>query len=406
MNLAENERCSRVSSSLQMYVDFEDAFQDDNTNHDYFGGQSDSKSTPSQTTTTTEKPSEDDPKPANFYLQSVETVSEVPNGNYSPLMRYHVSRENSHPSTPSDTPPVVPRSNQRSTYLGKNSRLNNSQQSSSSSNGHSQLSNDFTNLNLIENNETHDTPAPFTPDAIRLKLQETKPYDDSLIVSSQFKLILPQYFLVKYLGRTACSELWGTKAVRGPIDEMVQSARQLPSMNEIPTLEACINTRGLTLSHRYSPVRGKNSSRNGSPERHQHGLIPLEYISYVMHDMKYSKISACIVLRQKKPTATMTSAKTTESTTNDANETVTECYGFLFQSKEHAHRFALSLAEAFNARKHSSRHGKNHQHYNRREGRSPNQRSRQRQHPPSIPFHHERIRAGQYDDSYLRDSEV
>jgi hypothetical protein len=160
-------------------------------------------------------------------------------------------------------------------------------------------------------------------------------------------------------------------------------------LNEIPTLEACINTRGLTLTHRHSPIRSKHHSRNTSPERNHQGLIPLEYISYVMHDAKYSKIASCIVLRQ---------SKTSSSDKKTTNDTVTECYAFLFQSKEHAHRFALSLSEAFNAQKRSSRAKQNHD--DRREGRSPQRRSKHRN-----GHHHERTR-DRYDDSYLRDSEV
>ena len=316
-------------------------------------------------------------------------------------MRFQASRENSRPSTPSDTPPYQPRANNHSyqhSSLPSNSSSSNSQNhksSSSNSNGISSLNRDFTNLNLVHSNDIDDSPAPFTPDAIRIKIKPNK-YDDSPALSSQFKLILPQYFLVKYLGRTACTQLWGSTAVRSPIDDMVHSARQLSSMSEIPTLEACINTRGLTLTHRHSPTRSssKHQSRNHSPDRQQHGLIPLEYISYVMHDVKYSKVSACIVIRQSK-TAAMDS-KTT-------NDTVTECYGFLFQSKEHAHRFALSLAEAFNAQKRSSRGGggAKQNHEDKREGRSPQRRSKHR----SNYHHHERSR-GKYDDTYLRDSEV
>lgn len=298
------------------------------------------------------------------------------NGNFSPLFRYQASRENSRPSTPSDTPPYLPRGKNRMTPL-----LSVPPPSASPS---TNLHRDFMNLNLI-----HDlSPAPFTPDAIRIKSKPSR-FDDTALLSSQFKLILPQYFLVKYLGRTTCTGLWGSTAVRTPIDDMVHSARQLSSMNEIPTLEACINTRGLTLAHRHS---SGSSKHNPSPDRQQqHGLIPLEYISYVMHDTKYSKIAACIVIRQSK------SSSSDSKTTND---TITECYSFLFQSKDHAHRFALSLAEAFNAQKHSSRIIKsNHE----REGRSPQRRSRHRSSHPH--HHHERTRS-KYDDSHLRDSEV
>jgi hypothetical protein len=164
---------------------------------------------------------------------------------------------------------------------------------------------------------------------------------------------------------------------------MVRAARQLSSMNEIPTLEACVNTSGFTLTHRHSPVQNKHhQSRKHSPERYQHGLIPLENISYVMHDIKYSKIAACIVLRQLKTSST--DNKTT-------NETLTECYAFLFQSKEHAHRFALALSEAFNTQIQPIKPS-------REEGRSPQRRSRHRS-----SHQHDRTR---HNDNYLRDSEV
>ena len=372
-----------------MYVDFEDAFQDDTTNHDYFGFQP-----PPGGSSSTDYPLNDMSQPANFYLQSVETISEVKNTNFSPFIRYQASRESSRPSTPSDTVPYHLRSNPRSQPSPQNGGR--PPPHTSALNG---LSKDLTRLNLGQKNDGLDA------DAVRLKLKEKQPYDDTLLVSSQFKLILPQYFLVKYLGRTICSQLWGEKAVRGPIDEMVHAARKFPSMSEIPTLEATVNPRGLTLTHRQAPTRSsKRPNRSPSPERHQHGLIPLEYISYVMHDMKYSKISTCIVLRQSK-------SSSNEAKSN--NDMVTECYGFLFQSKEHAHRFALSLAEAFNAQKHSSRATRTHHHQYRsperragaERGHSPPRRSRHRP-GASGHHHHERTRAGKYDDSYLRDSEV
>jgi hypothetical protein len=311
----------------------------------------------------------------------------VKNTNFVPFVRHHASRENSRPTTPSDTPPDQRRLNHR---INQTPPLPPSSQNyhSSDTNGIASLNEDFTNFNLIHTNDIDDLPPPFTPDDIQIRIKPNQ-YDNSPVPSSQFKLILPQYFLVKYLGRTVCTQLWGSSSVRGPIDEMVQSARQRPSLNEIPTLEACINTRGLTLTHRHSPIRSKHHSRNTSPERNHQGLIPLEYISYVMHDAKYSKIASCIVLRQ---------SKTYSSDKKTTNDTVTECYAFLFQSKEHAHRFALSLSEAFNAQKRASRAKQYHD--DRREGRSPQRRSKHRN-----GHHHERTR-DRYDDSYLRDSEV
>ncbi|CAF1136454.1 unnamed protein product [Rotaria sordida] len=372
---------TELERAKALYVDFEDAFQDETTNHDSFGLQPHHSHS--------EYNQQNSHQPANFYLQSVETISEVKNTNFSPFIRYQASRESSRPSTPSDTPPYLPRNYHRTNPL---SSLSSSSQNRHSSNSSSiaNLNEDFSNLNFIHTSDIDDSPAPFTPDAIRIQIRKT---DSIPLAASQFKLLLPQYFLVKYLGRTKCPQLWGSAAVRGPIDDMVHNARQLSSVNEIPTLEACINPRGLTLTHRHSTSHSRHS-RSHSSERHQNGLIPLEYISYVMHDIKYSKVSACIVLRQSKTSSSSSSDKKT------SNETLTECYAFLFQSKEHAHRFALSLAEAFNSQKSSSKGIKqNNNDDDKRDGRSPQRRSKHRNH------HHERVR-DKYDDSYLRDSEV
>jgi hypothetical protein len=251
-----------------------------------------------------------------------------------------------------------------------------------SPNGYGNLNRDFSNLNMnYHPNDNEEIPAPFTPDAIRVRTKQPESIPNP---PSQPKLILPQYFLVKYLGRSQCTQLWGAKAVRTPIDEMVRNARQLSSMTEIPTLEACINMHGLTLTHRQSPTRNKRH-HSRSPERHQHGLIPLDNISYVMHDIKYSKIASCIVLRE---------LKTLSNSHKPTTETLTECYAFLFQSKEHAHRFALALSEAFNAQNQPQRNSRPN-HDEKREGRSPQRRSRHR---------HRTRTAGKYDNNHLRDS--
>ncbi|CAF1487695.1 unnamed protein product [Adineta ricciae] len=386
---ADRRRSIELERAKALYVDFDNAFRDNKLNYDYFGCQ------PSL---------ENSHDPANFYLQSVETISEIKNTNISPYIRRHTSRENSRPSTPLDTLPYQLQLYQNPQQLPPPilPPTSNHHHHTPITNSTTNLHNDFNDLNLLQPNPVNDLPAPFTPDAIQIKIKQNELIQASLL-SSQFKLILPQYFLVKYLGRKPCTQLWGSKAVRTPIDDMVQSARQMSSMNEMPTLEACINTRGLTLAHRHAPTHSKHPSRAFSPERHQHGLIPLEHISYVMHDVKYSKISACIVLRQSK------SLPPSSSDQVIVGETVTECYAFLFQSKDHAHRFALSLAEAFNAQKHSSKTPKTN-HDDKRAERSPQRRSKHRTTTTTTHHHHhhhhnEKTRS-RYDDTYLRDSEV
>lgn len=245
-------------------------------------------------------------------------ISEVQNTH----VRYH-----SRPSTPSDTPPHLYRSRNRRVHYADNHE----------------------NIPPAEN-----------PNVLRLKTHSN--------------ISLPQYFLVKYLGRTACRELWGTRAVRTPIDDMVRNARQLPSINELPTLEACVNTRGLTLTHRQSPTHSKQH------HHHHHGLIPLNHISYAMHDLKYSKIASCIVLRQVK-------------SLNNEIESIPECYTFLFQSKDDAHRFALTFAQAFSDENFSHRTSRDH-HDEKGQGRSRHRSNHQRMHYPgkSNDHHHHHAR--------------
>ncbi|CAF1182669.1 unnamed protein product [Adineta steineri] len=348
-----------------LYIEFENAFQEQTTtNQDYFGVQtSEQNSHPS----------------TNIPNQTVETISEIENRNLVPHIRYQASRETSHSS---DTPPYQPRYNHHPNPSRPHKHLSNE-------NSRENLNQDFMNLTLLHSNDNKDIPTSFTNDAIRSKAKQQQQQQQEIIPNSsiQTKIILPQYFLVKYLGRVPCPQLWGAKAVRTPVDDMVRAARHLSSMNEIPTLEACVNTRGFTLTHRHSPTRTKHHhSRNHSPERSQQGLIPLENISYVMHDNKYSKVASCIVLRQ---------VKTLTSDHKTINETLTECYAFLFQSKEYAHRFALALAEAFNTQKQSMRPSRQN-HDNRREGRSPQRRSRHR-------HSHHRDRS---NENYLKDSQV
>lgn len=327
-------------------MEFENAFQDQTHNQDYFGCQS---------------------LEPHVQLQTVETISEIENRNLIPHYRYPATRQSSEQSTPSDTPPYRRRYDPRVPPSGRS---------------RDHLQHDFANLNLTHTNDAHQRPSStFAPDAGRPR---AKPPDSTPSASAQAKLPLPQYFLVKYLGRTPCAQLWGAKAVRAPIDDMVRAARQLPSMDELPTLEACVNTHGFTLAHRQSPARSRH---HRSPERHQHGLIPLENISYVMHDVKYSKVASCIVLR---------SVKGSPSPDRQfVSEMLTECYGFLFQSKEYAHRFAQALAEAFNVQKQSARPARPPRE-ERRESRSPQRRSRHR---------HAR-HSSKHEERYLRDSQV
>ncbi|CAF0862604.1 unnamed protein product [Didymodactylos carnosus] len=419
-----DKKQTELDRARALYHDFDDAFQTDET-VDYFGQE---KHHVSQNVHQQHSSSQDNPM--HFYLQSVETISETLNNSQN---RYY-SKENSRSSTPStesssaiNSTPFQRRLYPQVRIPGGRRRSGTQPQTPSD-----ELSPDLLNLKLNDPSHIYlHEPAPFTPESARLdhlsaiasgQINIRTPTDDYFNkISHERKkilVLLPQYFLVKYLGRTPCTAIWGAKAVRGPIDGMVQSARQLSTMADLPTLEACINTKGLLLTQRlsktnhhhrdrssrktnhspqrtehsraFSPLRhafsnstatNKDDHRNNTDERH--GLIPLENISYVMHDMKYSKVSTCIVLRQKE------------------NETLTECYAFLFQNREYAQRFALALAEAFNTKTApNQQQQESTQEKASRSSRPPtsNPHSRKDAHP-------RRSKHRRYED-YLRDSEV
>ncbi|CAF0817843.1 unnamed protein product [Didymodactylos carnosus] len=432
-NAIHTDKKQTESDRVQaVYVNYDDAFQEDET-VDYFGQ---AKYHISQNAHHQQQHVLSPPRdnPLHFYLQSVETISETHNNSQN---RYY-SKDNSRSSTPSTESGGGANSLafQRRLYPQLRGRQRRTDVQSKTPDD--ELSPDLINLRLNNpSSHTHShthyhEPVPFTPESARLdhlsaitsgqiKIQQSGSTDDYLNdASDERKNLLPQHFLVKYLGRTPCTSIWGAKAVRGPIDAMIHSAHQLPTMADLPTLEARISTKGLLLTQRlhktnnhrhrdrsskksnhspqrtghsraFSPLRhvfsssatttNKDDHRNSTDERH--GLIPLENISYVMHDMKYTKVSACIVLRQKE------------------NETITECYALLFQNREYAQRFALALAEAFNTKAVSKQQQlESTQEKPSRSSRQPvsNAHSRKDVHP--------RRSKHRRNEDYLRDSEV
>jgi hypothetical protein len=244
-------------------------------------------------------------QPVDAHLQSIAIISEINDKNYSPRPRYYPLKVISHRSA--RQPPSV---SQCARPLPSNRDEPNRR-----------CPNDFVNFNLV--GECQRMPPHFTV---------ISPCDLPL-----FDFDWPCYFLVKYLGRSACQQMWGAAAVRTPTDNIVHKARQLPSINDLPTLEASIDRYNLRLARRHA----SSSARLLSPSRSERGLIPLRHISYVTHDVKYSKVASCIVLRSTRGPR----LEPTSPTFND--ESLVECYAFLFRSREQASRFTLAIGKAF-----------------------------------------------------------
>jgi hypothetical protein len=135
---------------------------------------------------------------------------------------------------------------------------------------------------------------------------------------------LPQTFQCKYLGKVRCQGLWGVRYTREPIDRLVNAAKGLHSIDDLPTMEALISERGVYI------VQKQNPKQNKAVEKiYRSGLIPIGNISYGVQDNKYGKIFSCIVVRERD------------------GKSLCECYAFLNTKAEIARKMALSLTLAF-----------------------------------------------------------
>ncbi len=149
---------------------------------------------------------------------------------------------------------------------------------------------------------------------------------------------LPQAFLCKYIGKTRCSGLWGVRHTRQPIETLINTAKRLKSVDEMPTVEALVSEKGIYVVQKNTAMAAPNNSNNKKPQQQQQdqqrqttqttvaqrtyrsGLIPIGNISYGVQDSKYSKVFSCIVVRER-------DAKTT-----------CECYAFLNSKVDGARR--------------------------------------------------------------------
>ncbi|KAK2588972.1 hypothetical protein KPH14_001822 [Odynerus spinipes] len=133
---------------------------------------------------------------------------------------------------------------------------------------------------------------------------------------------LPQVFQVKYLGSHDARGLWGIKHTRQPVDNMVASAKALPTNTMLPLIKLVVSQEGVALLPLDKRKQDPSSAR----------MYSIETISYGVQDLVYTRVFSMIVVRE---------------TDNFRRVSPFECHGFVCESKHHARQLTYALATAF-----------------------------------------------------------
>ena len=135
---------------------------------------------------------------------------------------------------------------------------------------------------------------------------------------------LPQVFVAKYLGMREVRGFCGLHHVRKPVDEMVikvQKSLEKQEQVELPLVYVVVSPKGLDVrEHKL------NKQKEGVPV----GLVPIDFISYGVQDIKYWRVFTFIVVREL-----------------SSRSKVTECHAYLCDSSLNARKMALSLGASF-----------------------------------------------------------
>ncbi|KAI8767529.1 CAunnamed protein product [Biomphalaria glabrata] len=150
---------------------------------------------------------------------------------------------------------------------------------------------------------------------------------------------LPQVFVAKYLGHRQVGGVCGLHHVRKPVDEMVTAIRskveEEKSKLELPLVYVVISAKGIDVREHTS-----NTVKGVAPM----GLIPIDFISYGVQDIKYWRVFTCIVVREL-----------------SSRSRVATCHAFLCDSAHSCRKLAVSLGAAFSIyAKQLSADGKSH----------------------------------------------
>lgn len=135
---------------------------------------------------------------------------------------------------------------------------------------------------------------------------------------------LPQVFIVKYMGVKKCGGLWGIQNIRGPLEELVGEIQQKTKRGEwgdLPLLILHVSPKGIHV---------REHKANKSSNKPARGLVPIEFISYGVQDIKYTRVFSFILVRE----------------ISSRNKQL-ECHSYVCDSTITARKLALSMSLAF-----------------------------------------------------------
>lgn len=135
---------------------------------------------------------------------------------------------------------------------------------------------------------------------------------------------LPQVFVAKYLGMREVRGFCGLHHVRKPVDEMVTNVQknlEKQEQVELPLVYVVVSPKGLDVREHKM-----NKQKEGVPA----GLVPIDFISYGVQDIKYWRVFTYIVVREL-----------------SSRSKLTECHAYLCDSSLNARKMALSLGASF-----------------------------------------------------------
>ncbi|KAL8563232.1 hypothetical protein ACOMHN_065874 [Nucella lapillus] len=160
------------------------------------------------------------------------------------------------------------------------------------------------------------------------KFDKNKRKSEKKAAASEFEQVridkLPQVFVAKYLGMREVRGFCGLHHVRKPVDELVTAVQknlENQEQVELPLVYVVVSPKGLDVrEHKL------NKQKEGVPA----GLVPIDFISYGVQDIKYWRVFTYIVVREL-----------------SSRSKLTECHAYLCDSSLNARKMALSLGASF-----------------------------------------------------------
>ena len=135
---------------------------------------------------------------------------------------------------------------------------------------------------------------------------------------------LPQVFVTKYIGSKPCHGLWGIKHTRGPVEDMINEITTMePDAGEdLPLVQLRVSLDGIHVrEHSANMCKTRKIAKE---------LIPIEFISYGVQDVKYTRVFSFILVREM-------SSKSRKL----------ECHAYVCDATANCRRLSLSVALAF-----------------------------------------------------------